>query len=220
MSAHLEKHASFQANFAHTIWKQVFTSVPPVPANLSLTGKTVLVTGSNVGIGLDSVRHFLKLEPGLVIMGVRSIDKGEAAAAVLRAEFPRSKTKITVWKLDMASLRSVQAFAARCERELDRLHVAVLNAGLSKMKFERVEEGSQHEMTMQVNYLSTALLAILLIPTMKSTASSPEPGRLSIVNSEAAIPIKLEMPGTGSLLDSLDQPKGYRGCRNTASRSC
>lgn len=211
MSAHLEKQASFQANFAHTIWKQVFTSVPPVPADLSLSGKTILVTGSNVGIGLDSVRHFLKLEPSLVIMGVRSLEKGEAAATSLRSEVPYSNTRIEVWELDMASLRSVHAFAARCERELDRLHVAVLNAGLGKMKFERVEEGSQHEMTMQVNYLSTALLAILLIPTMKSTASSPEPGRLSIVNSEAALPVKLEMPDTGSLLDLLDQPRGYDG---------
>jgi len=144
-------------------------------------------------------------------MGVRSLEKGEAAATDLRAEFPRTKTKIEVWELDMASFRSVQAFAARCERELDRLHVAVLNAGLSKIKFERVEEGAQHEMTIQVNYLSTALLAILLLPTMKPTASSPGHGRLSIVNSEAALPVKLDMPDTGSLLDTLDQRKGYNG---------
>lgn len=211
MSAQLQNRASFQATIAHGFWKQVCTSVPPIPADLDLAGKTVLVTGSNVGLGLESVRQFLRLRPSRVIMAVRSLKKGEAAAAVLRFEFPEAN--IQVWEIDMASFRSVQAFATRLERDLDggRLHVAVLNAGLSKLKFERADEGARRESTIQVNYLATALLTLLLLSLMRPTASSPEPGRLSIVNSEAALPVELEDPSEGGLLDSLDRAETYDG---------
>ncbi|KAK6208458.1 hypothetical protein LQW54_006804 [Pestalotiopsis sp. IQ-011] len=211
MSAQLESRASFQATIAHGFWKQAFTSVPPIPLNVNLAGKVILVTGSNVGLGLESVRQFLKLRPSRVIMAVRSLEKGETAAAFLRVEFPG--TGIQVWEIDMASFQSVQAFAARLERDLNcgRLHVAVLNAGLSKLKFERAEEGARRESTIQVNYLATALLTLMLLPLMRPTASSPEPGRLSIVNSDAALPAELEDPAEGGLLDSLDRAETYDG---------
>ncbi|KAF1834212.1 NAD(P)-binding protein [Decorospora gaudefroyi] len=207
MSAQLEQKASYEATFAHNFWKQTLSRVPPIPTHTNLTGKTVLVTGSNVGLGLEAVRNVLRLRPSLVIMGVRSVDKGEKAAAVLRREFPDAR--IEVWELDMESFRSVQAFATRAERELDRLHVAILNAGLAKLKFERVEEGGRHEVTMQVNYLSTALLSLLLLPKLKPTTSSSEPGRLSIVNSGASLGMSVEDPGDERLLDSFDRPEKF-----------
>ncbi|KAF1952102.1 NAD(P)-binding protein [Byssothecium circinans] len=209
MSAQLKQRASYEATFAHNFWKQTLSRVPPIPAHTDLAGKTVLVTGANVGLGFEAVRNFLQWRPALVIMGVRSVDKGEKAAAALRREFPDAR--IQVWELDMESFRSVQAFAARAERELDRLHVAVLNAGLGKFKFERVEEGGRHEVTIQVNYLATALLSLLLLPKLKPTASSSEPGRLSIVNSGASLPVSVQDPGDGRLLDSFDRPDKYDG---------
>ena len=110
----------------------------------------------------------------------------------------------------MESFRSVQAFAARAERELERLHVVVLNAGLSKLKFERGDEGGCHEVTIQVNYLATALLSFLLLPRLRPTTSSPESGRLSIVNSGASLGLSLEDPG-GRLLESFDRPESFDG---------
>jgi NAD(P)-dependent dehydrogenase (short-subunit alcohol dehydrogenase family) len=209
MSAQLKQQASYEATFAHNFSKQMFSRVPAIPAHTSLAGKTVLVTGANVGLGFEAVRNFLRLQPSLIIMGVRSVEKGEAAAVALRREFPDAR--IEVWELDMESFRSVQAFAARAERELDRLHVAVLNAGLGKLKFERVDEGGCHEVTIQVNYLATALLSFLLLPKLKPNASSPEAGRLSIVNSGASLGLNLEDPGDGKLLESLERPEGFDG---------
>jgi NAD(P)-dependent dehydrogenase (short-subunit alcohol dehydrogenase family) len=153
-------------------------------------------------------------------MAVRSLQKGEAAASGLRAEFPDAR--IEVWQLDMESYRSVQAFTARCERELDRLHVAVLNAGFGTNKFERAEEGGRHESTIQVNYLSTALLSILLIPRLKpsGSASSSGPGRLTIIGSDSALPVRIEDPGDGGLLDSFDSPdrvQGFQGFEQYAT---
>jgi NAD(P)-dependent dehydrogenase (short-subunit alcohol dehydrogenase family) len=209
MSAQLKQQASYEATFAHNFWKQMFSRVPAIPAHTELAGKTVLVTGANVGLGFEAVRNFLRLRPSLVIMGVRSVDKGQVAAAVLRCEF--LDVRIEVWELDMESFRSVQAFAARAERELDRLHVAVLNAGLGKLNFERVDEGGCHEVTIQVNYLATALLSFLLLPKLRPTTSSPESGRLSIVNSGASLGLSLEDPGDRRLLESFDQPEKFDG---------
>ncbi|KAF2711895.1 NAD(P)-binding protein [Pleomassaria siparia CBS 279.74] len=209
MSAQLGKHASSHAGVLQNFRRQLFQSVPPIPPAISLVGKTVLVTGSNVGLGLECARHFLKLRASRLIMGVRSVQKGEAAKASLRDEFPG--VRIDVWLLDMESFASVKAFAAKCEKEIDRLHVAILNAGLAKDKFERVKEGREHEVTIQVNYLSTALLATLLIPNMKPTSSSPGPGRLSIVSSNASLGVKLVDPGETGLLDSLDRPDKFGG---------
>ncbi|KAI0153136.1 hypothetical protein GGR57DRAFT_512950 [Xylariaceae sp. FL1272] len=207
MSSHLERQSGYEATFTHNFMKQVFSKVPQIPADINLAGKTVLVTGSNVGIGLGSVRHFLKLNPSLVIMAVRSLEKGETAAAVLRAEFPNAK--IEVWQLDMVSFISVQRFAARCEEQLSRIHIAVLNAGLWNLKFERCDEGSRREVTVQVNYLSTALLALLLIPKMRPTATSSEPSHLTIVNTGAALPLKIVTSGEDSILDTLTRAEGY-----------
>jgi NAD(P)-dependent dehydrogenase (short-subunit alcohol dehydrogenase family) len=209
MSSQLEQQASFEATFAHNFRKQIFSRVPAIPTGTDLNGKTVLVTGANAGLGFEAVRQFLILQPSLVVMGVRSVEKGEAAAAILRREF--LDARIEVWELDMESFRSVQTFAARVERELNQLHVAVLNAGLGRLKFERVDEGGCHEVTMQVNYLATALLSLLLLPKLRPTTSSPEPGRLSIVNSGASLGLSLEDPGDSRLLESFDQPEKFDG---------
>jgi NAD(P)-dependent dehydrogenase (short-subunit alcohol dehydrogenase family) len=214
MSVLLEKQAASQASILTNARRQLFQSVPPIPPSIDLAGKTALVTGSNIGLGFECARHFLRLRLTRLIMGVRSPQKGEAAASSLRAEFPDAK--IEVWQLDMESFRSVQAFAARVDQQLDRLHIAVLNAGLGKNKFERVEEGGQRETTIQVNYLSTALLATLIIPKMKPSASSSGPGRLSIVSSDSSLGIKLKDPGEGGLLDSLDRPEQFNSFQQYA----
>ena len=226
MSIHLAKQAPNQASFLSNLHQQLFRPVPPIPADLTLHGKTALITGSNIGLGLECARQFLHLHPTRLILAVRSLPKGTTAAATLRRDFPNAQ--IDVWQLDMSSMRSVQAFAAKCERELlDGLHVAVLNAALGKAKFERVEEeeeegeggkGRGHETTLQVNFLSTALLAVLLLPTMKlsaSSASSPDaeaaagPARLTIITSDASLGVKLEDPGDIRLLDSLERPESF-----------
>lgn len=98
-----------------------------------------------------------------LIMAVRSQQRGDAAAARLRAEFP--KAIVSVWILDMDSYESVRAFAKRCA-DLPRLDMAILNAGIMNPSFQLSASG--HESTMQVNYYSTALLAILLLKVLAS----------------------------------------------------
>jgi NAD(P)-dependent dehydrogenase (short-subunit alcohol dehydrogenase family) len=141
-------------------------------------------------------------------MAVRSPEKGEAAATELRSQFPDAD--IQVWILVLESYQSIQAFARRCEREADRIDIAILNAALTSMTHQLSHHGSHREINIQVNYLGTALLAFLLLPSLKPTAASNMPGRLTLISSDGALGIKIEDPPEDvPLLSTLDKPDNY-----------
>ena len=52
--------------------------VPP-PLYSNLTGKTVIVTGANTGIGLETAKHFAKMRPARLIIGCRNEERGRSA---------------------------------------------------------------------------------------------------------------------------------------------
>lgn len=149
----------------HFLYRQLFSSIPKPTA--SFAGKTIIVTGSNVGLGKEAARHFTNNKASTVILAVRSLEKGEAA----KQDIEKStgiKDVVKVWQLDMSSYESVLDFAARAEKELQRLDIAVLNAGVAKGEWEVFEKD---EATITVNVVSTSLLALALLPKMKKTAA-------------------------------------------------
>ncbi|KAI5776251.1 short-chain dehydrogenase [Geopyxis carbonaria] len=154
--------------FPSFLYSQLLTTLPPPTA--SFAGKTVIVTGSNTGLGLEAARHFARLGAAKLILAVRSLDKGHAAKASIEASTHCPPGTISVWKLDMASYTSVQSFAARAAAELDRLDVAVLNAGIATATYQRCAEADA-ELTLVVNVVSTLLLALLLLPQLQRTAA-------------------------------------------------
>ncbi|UKZ93570.1 uncharacterized protein TrAFT101_008480 [Trichoderma asperellum] len=166
----------------------------------SVQGKCAIITGSNTGLGFESARQLLALGLSHLVMAVRSLEKGNEAAKKLHDANPAAK--IHVWKLDMESYDSVQTFVDRCHRELDRLDIAILNAGLSPLSFSTCSTG--HEKTMQVNHFSTALLAVLLLPCLKSKARGNELPHLTIVNSVTAHLCKFPNRNERPLLASFD----------------
>jgi NAD(P)-dependent dehydrogenase (short-subunit alcohol dehydrogenase family) len=178
----------------------------PPPPSTSLAGQTAIVTGSNMGIGLECCNQFLKLQLSHLIMAVRSPDKGEKAAAPLRKAYP--KAKIEVWNVDMLSYESIQAFATRCKIELPNLDIAVLNAGLLNPKFE-THKTTGHETMFQTNYLSTALLTALLLPILKKKSQPNKPGRLTVVSSSTLYGAKFTNHSTAPLFKSFDNGTGW-----------
>jgi retinol dehydrogenase-12 len=81
----------------------------------------------------------------------------------------------------MAYYKSVLEFAKKCE-SLERLDAVVENAGIA---VEEYEECQGTERTIVVNVISTFLLAILLLPTLrKSAKKTGTKPRLTIVSSE------------------------------------
>lgn len=101
------------------------TKIPQIaPTDLSL--KTVLVTGSNAGLGLEAAREVLPHKPGRLILAVRNLDRGETALKELD-KIKASSTTIETRKLDQSSFGSVRAFVRELNGE--RIDYALLNAG-------------------------------------------------------------------------------------------
>jgi NAD(P)-dependent dehydrogenase (short-subunit alcohol dehydrogenase family) len=63
-------------SYWHHIQSQ-WTWLPPVH-HVDLSGQTVVVTGSNIGLGLETVKHLARMNPENIILAVRSTSKGEA----------------------------------------------------------------------------------------------------------------------------------------------
>lgn len=150
-----------------------FCAKLPVPTK-SFKGQTVIITGSNTGLGLEAARHIVRLDADKVILAVRNTSKGEAAAQSLQASSKTSKkspTTVEVWELDLSDYESIQRFASRVDRELTRLDVVIENAG---MLTEHFSMAGEDESTIKVNVLGTMFLALLLLPKLRSTAEKWE----------------------------------------------
>ena len=102
------------------------------------TGQTIIVTGSNVGLGLEAARHFTRLNAEKVILAVRNLEKGEAAKRSIEETTDR-KNVVEVWQLDLASYESVKQFAKKAN-ELKRLDAIVENAGIATPDFKISED--------------------------------------------------------------------------------
>ncbi|KAK1961430.1 retinol dehydrogenase 12 [Colletotrichum sublineola] len=205
MSTKLQADATSETTFRGFLSRQ---RVPPkpLPTDLRLTDQTAIVTGSNVGVGLAASRQLLELGLSHLIMGVRSQAKGDAAASQLRKDFPDSQ--VSVWILDMESYQSIRQFTEQCA-SLPRIDIVILNAGLMMASY-KPSALTGHETTMQVNYLSTVYLSLLLIPVLKSKKipGASRPPMLSIVGSDAAYMAKLK--SMNPILPQFDDPKAYR----------
>ena len=153
---------------------------------LDLSGKTVIVTGGNVGLGYASIQQFLANKASIVILACRILPKGEIARQellanpVVRRNNPQGK--VIVMKLDLERYDSVLEFTNKFKKDFSALHICLLNAGMGSWGYKISPTG--HETVLQVNYLSNALLTLELLPLLQKTAkSSNSPSRLSWVGS-------------------------------------
>lgn len=117
----------------------------------SMAGKTAIVTGASSGIGLATAR-LLAASGAQVVLAVRSLSKGEAAAAAISGS-------TEVRELDLASLKSVRAFAAGWDGPIDLL---INNAGVGGRTLARTADG--FEMVLGTNHLGHFALTNLLLP--------------------------------------------------------
>ncbi|PON28802.1 hypothetical protein TGAM01_v201910 [Trichoderma gamsii] len=177
---------------------------PPKQITTTFEGKTVVVTGSNTGVGRAIALKYVQLAASTVILGVRSLQKGETAKAQIEKATGRTGV-IRVWQLDLASFGSIDAFAKRVE-SLNRVDVAVLNAGVFPSTFKRSEDG--WETNLQVNTLGTALLAILLTPKLLASRTAESPAHLVVVASSGHIDVQLKPENKNQLLHEYNSDLG------------
>lgn len=137
----------------HFLYSQFFIT-PPAPKT-DLTGRTLIVTGSNTGLGKEIATHYVRLNAEKVIIACRSLDKGEAAKSDIEAQTGR-KGVLEVWQLDLGSYESVKQFAEKA-KSLKRIDSLVENAGIQTDEF-RLVEGSESTVTVNVYVAPTTLM--------------------------------------------------------------
>jgi NAD(P)-dependent dehydrogenase (short-subunit alcohol dehydrogenase family) len=183
---------------------------PPYPAQ-SFAGRTVIVTGSNIGMGKEAARHFVRLDAERVILAVRNVRAGEEAKADIEQTTQRTGVA-EVWKMDLSSYVSVKEFAVRLQRELNRLDVLVLNAAVATGKYD-APEGLETHVT--VNVVGTFMLLFLLLPFMRETSASLGQGeeRPHVALIGSGIHHWCELPPAeypeGEILTQLSKPDGF-----------
>jgi NAD(P)-dependent dehydrogenase (short-subunit alcohol dehydrogenase family) len=140
-------------------------SAPDVPDQ---TGRTVIITGANSGLGYQTAGAMAR-KGATVVMACRSVDRGESAAATLREQAPDAD--LDVRECDLASLDSVADFARNVRAEYDELHALCNNAGVMAIPRSETEDG--FETQFGVNHLGhfalTGHLLDLLVETPGET---------------------------------------------------
>ncbi|KAG9315270.1 NAD(P)-binding protein [Chiua virens] len=190
-----------------------------------VTSKTFMVTGSNVGLGFEASIHLVKMRPKLLIATSRDVSKCEQTRkSILECAAESGGTMnptVSSLPLEMGSFQSVCSLVDSISGDENRtLHVLVANAGLlSPGEYVQTQDG--WEITLQVNYLSTALLSILLLPSLMNSSSSNSPSRLVLVSSFVhQIATGLEGADSwSSILETINKPEfGDRSARYYASK--
>ncbi|MEL6308172.1 MAG: oxidoreductase [Chloroflexota bacterium] len=133
----------------------------------NLTGKVVVITGANGGLGFETAR-IMADKGATIIMAVRTISKGEKAKADILAE--TSNANLEVMKLDVGDLSSVREFADAFKAKYDRLDILCNNAGV--MAIPRQETADGFEMQIGVNHFGHFALTGLLLDVLINTPNS------------------------------------------------
>jgi NAD(P)-dependent dehydrogenase (short-subunit alcohol dehydrogenase family) len=132
-----------------------------------LTGKTIIVTGANCGIGYEAAKEFAR-RGAQTILACRNLNKAKAALDQIQAEIPDAQAE--VMQLDLSSLASVHRFASVFKAKYDRLDVLVNNAGIMWVPYGKTEDGFESQFG--TNHLGHFALTGLLTDLLRKTPGS------------------------------------------------
>jgi NAD(P)-dependent dehydrogenase (short-subunit alcohol dehydrogenase family) len=162
-----------------------------------MTGKTVIITGANSGIGLETAVGLARAGAKTVITA-RDRGRGEAALNDIRARTGHDDVELVLF--DLGSLASVREGAADILARYPRIDVLVNNAGVVLSDRRETEDG--FEATFAVNHLGPFLLTELLLDRIKQSA----PARIVNVASTAH-----QGARKGLDFDDLQSTRAYGG---------
>lgn len=132
-----------------------------------LSGRVMIVTGANSGIGFETAR-ILAQNHAEVILACRSVQKAEAAADRIRGAAPSASVEII--PLDLADLASVRTFADTFRARHGRLDTLINNAGVMALPRRTTKDG--FEMQLGTNHLGHFALTGRLLEILLATPHS------------------------------------------------
>ena len=162
---------------------------------VSQTGKVMLITGANSGIGYGAALG-LAQHGAHVLLAARSVAKGNDALERLRREVPGASAEVVA--LDMASLESIRSFAAAFVSRGQALDVLINNAGVMAL-LERELTPDGFERQIGTNHLGHFALTGLLMPALLRAGAPRVVTVASLAHRNGAID-----------LDNLQGEKSYK----------
>lgn len=159
----------------------------------SQKGRVIIVTGGGSGIGLEAAKS-LASKGAEVILAVRTVEKGDRAADVIRKTSPEAN--VSVMHLDLGDLSLVKQFSDQFKTRYNRLDILINNAGVMVPPNKKTKEG--YELQFGTNHLGHFTLTGLLMPVLLQTPDS----RIVTVSSIAARKGWIDF-------ENLDASEGY-----------
>jgi NAD(P)-dependent dehydrogenase (short-subunit alcohol dehydrogenase family) len=135
--------------------------------DVDLTGRHVVVTGANSGLGYAIAEHLAALGATVTLV-VRDRERGEEARQAIMDRVERPSVHLEV--ADITDLDAVRDLALRLATNNQRLDVLIHNAGV--LLGERKESVDGIELTFATHVLGPFLLTGLLAPLLKASAPS------------------------------------------------
>ncbi|CRG90996.1 putative oxidoreductase C736,13 [Talaromyces islandicus] len=131
-----------------------------------LSGKVILVTGGNRGLGKEVVLAIAKRNPQHIFLTVRNLENSQAAVEDIKTSAPGAK--ITLLQCDLSSLATVRKAAEEFRSQASRLDIVICSAGVMIVPPSLSQDG--YEIQFATNHLGHALLVKLVLPVLLHTA--------------------------------------------------
>lgn len=183
-------------NLKYNLMKDLKWTTEHMP---ELSGKIIVVTGGNSGLGYESVKAFA-MKGAEVVLASRSTEKGEEARTEILKAIPGGKIK--VMQLDLGDLDSVRSFATAFRENYKKLDVLLNNAGIMMTPYFTTKDG--FEAQIGTNHLGHFALTGLLMDVVLKT-----PGA-RIVNVSSSAHKNGEMDFTNL---QYENGKGYKSMK-------
>ncbi|GKT53032.1 retinol dehydrogenase [Colletotrichum tofieldiae] len=148
-----------------------------------LSGKVIVVTGGNIGLGKETITQFSKHNPAHIYLAARSESKALAAIEDIKNTVPNA-APITFLEVDLTSFESIKRAAKEFRSKSETLHILVNNAGIMAWPPSTTKEG--YEIQFGTNHMGHALLTKLLLPTLQHTAKTSPDKDVRIVSLSSA----------------------------------
>jgi NAD(P)-dependent dehydrogenase (short-subunit alcohol dehydrogenase family) len=129
-----------------------------------LTGKVIIVTGANSGIGFEATKEFAR-KGAETILACRNINKAKKASDRIKKRIPDAKT--VMMQLDLNSLESVRDFVEEFTKNYSSLNVLLNNAGIMLVPYRTTNEGFESQVG--INHLGHFALTGLLYDLLAIT---------------------------------------------------